>query len=151
MAEIKNPDVLKITRKFSVPCELLYKAWTDPVQLQKWHAPGDMIVKEASADVVVGGQYKIMMASEKGSHTVIGEYKEVVPNKKLMYTWKWQDEECGTKEPNETLVTLDFIAIDENNSELHLMHERFTSEESRIDHNKGWEGCLANLTLKGLV
>ncbi|PCJ61917.1 MAG: ATPase [Planctomycetota bacterium] len=150
MSKTINSNILNIERKFSVSRETLYQAWTKPEYLQKWHAPGDLTVKEASADVRVDGEYKIVMQSDKGTHIVIGSYKEVIPNEKLVYTWQWQDNECSGKEPNETLVTLNFKSVDEKNSTLLLTHERFTSEEAKIDHAKGWEGCLANLELKHL-
>ena len=141
---ISEDTVLTIRRKFPVPVHRLYEAWTNIESLRKWHAPGDYQVAEAQADVRVGGRYRITMKppDKEISHTVVGEYQEVIPLQRLVHTWRW--EEGGDGGARDTLVTLEFKDLGEE-SELILTHQGFAGGEVRDHHGKGWNGCLDNL------
>lgn len=133
---------LVVKRRFKAPVEKLYAAWTDAEQMKRWFAPGDMSVPSAEADVVIGGRYRVQMSESGGEcqfHTTTGVYRDVVPNKRLVFTWQWEGTEL------ETVVTLEFKSLSANETELTLIHEGFDSEDTRDKHAQGWEGCLANL------
>jgi uncharacterized protein YndB with AHSA1/START domain len=118
----------------------VFRAWIDPDVIKKWFAPGSMTVPEATADARVGGKYRIVMKGEDGSPTAVGEYKEVVANERLVFTWRWEGDE---EEP--TLVTVTFKDV-AGGTEVAIKHEKFTSKESRDRHADGWRECLANLS-----
>ena len=80
------------------------------------------------------------MFSKDGEHIVVGEYKEIIPNKKLQFTWAWQVEDTP-----DTLVTLEFQAAGKT-TKLILIHENFLKKEAAEKHNMGWIGCLDHLT-----
>jgi len=109
--------------------------------LKKWMAPSDAFkVPVAEADLRVGGRYHITMNAPDGQvHDVSGVYREVVPNKKLVYTWAWK----STPE-RESVVTIELRAAG-GGTELTLRHEQFLDEEARNHHEQGWNGCLARL------
>jgi uncharacterized protein YndB with AHSA1/START domain len=132
---------LQIRRTYKAPVAAVYAAWTDPEQLKQWMAPSDAFgPTEATADVRVGGRYRIIMHAPDGEvHRVGGVYQEVVPNKKLVYTWAWE----STPE-RESLVTVEFRPADEG-TELVVTHQRFADEQARDKHQEGWVGCLARL------
>lgn len=133
---------LVMTRRFKAPVERVYAAWTDPEQMKRWFAPGDMSVPEASADVRRGGRYRVRMAGgEDGCefHTTGGVYREVIVNERLVFTWQWEGSDL------ETLVTLEFESLSANETQLTLTHEGFDSGDTRDKHGQGWDGCLANL------
>ena len=140
-------EKLLVKRTFKAPVERVYAAWTDAEQMKRWFAPGAMSVPTASADARPGGRYRVQM-SEGGSdcefHTTGGVYREVIPNERLVFTWQWEGSDL------ETLVTLEFKSLSENETELTLRHEGFDSEDTRNKHGQGWDGCLAKLeTLLG--
>ena len=94
----------------------------------------------AEADLKLGGRYHIVMKSPDGEeHDVSGMYREIVPNKKLVYTWAWK----STPE-RESLVTVELRAAG-GGTELTLRHEQFADVEARDKHQHGWTGCLARL------
>lgn len=130
---------LELRRTFAAPVAAVYAAWTDPRQISQWMAPGDDFgPTEASADVRVGGRYRIVMHAAGGEvHAVGGVYREVVPDRRLVYTWAWQ----STPE-RESLVTVEFHASG-SGTELVLTHERLFDIEARDKHRHGWTGCLA--------
>lgn len=76
-----------ITREFAAPKHLVWKAWTTPELVRRWwHANrGAMTVCEI--DLRVGGTWRYAMDvegfGEVGFH---GEYREIVPNERLVST-----------------------------------------------------------------
>ena len=114
---------LDMEQIFNVPAIRLFDAWTKVEMIKTWFAPGNMKVPEASADVQVGGKYRIVMEDESGEqHIVVGEYKELVEGEKIVFSWRWENS------PNTTLVTVNLQAIDDNTTKLHLNHSEFIEE-----------------------
>lgn len=118
----------------------VFQAWIQPDMMRKWFAPGEMTVPHAEADAVVGKGYRIQMRAVDGTvNTTSGIYREIVPGKKLVFTWGWEGPERV-----ETLVTVDFIDKDDG-TEVTVTHERFTNPEQAKMHTEGWIGCLESL------
>lgn len=132
---------LAIKREFNVSVERLFSAWCKPELIQKWFAPGNMTVPEATADVTDGGQYRIVMhdADDESNHIVGGKYHKVVKNETLIFTWQWEGSPIITK------VAVSFKALTDKTSELLLKHTEFADIEARDKHEMGWNGCLQNL------
>jgi len=109
--------------------------------LKRWMAPSDDFkIPVAEAELRVGGRYHIIMNAPDGQvHDVSGVYREIVPNKKLVYTWAWK----STPE-RESVVTIELRAAG-GGTELTLKHEQFADAEARDRHQQGWMGCLARL------
>jgi uncharacterized protein YndB with AHSA1/START domain len=66
-------------------------------------------------------------------------YRQVVPERKLVFTWEWP----GMPE-RESLVTLLLEPFD-GETELTLIHENLPDEEARKSHEQGWSGLLDKL------
>ncbi|MCJ8271243.1 MAG: SRPBCC domain-containing protein [Psychrosphaera sp.] len=131
---------LNIKQEFKTDVSSLFRAWSNIEVLKRWFAPGNMTVAEATAQVKEGGQYRIVMQDDDGSQFIVGgQYKEVVTDQRLVFTWQWENS------PNITLVTILFSALDAGRSALELVHSEFADEEQREKHQQGWYGCLANL------
>ena len=132
---------LSLERTFKAPPDEVWRAWTDPGAMKRWFAPGDEFsVPIAEAEVRVGGRYRIVMKAPDGEqHDVSGVYREVVPNRKLVFTWAWR----STPE-RESLVTV-LLRPAGSGTELTLTHEQFFDEEARDKHQHGWIGCLGRL------
>jgi len=132
---------LSIVRKLDAAPAKVWRAITEPEILKKWMAPSDDFkIPVAEAELRVGGRYHIVMHGPDGEvHDVSGAYREVVANKKLVYTWAWK----STPE-SVSIVTIELRAAG-SGTELTLKHEQFADEASRDHHNQGWTGCLARL------
>ena len=74
---------------------------------------------DAETDLRVGGRYHITMHVPGDQHDVMGVYREIVPNEKLVFTWAWK----STPE-RESLVTVTFKP-DGDGTMLTLLHEQF--------------------------
>src|SRR4029450_1970703 len=71
---------LTLKRRLNAPPEKVYVAGTEPEKIVKWFGPDAGPVKQASADVRVGGRYAVKFHTEDGEeHNVGGIYREVVP------------------------------------------------------------------------
>lgn len=139
-ARLAEKPSLAIKRRLNAPPEKVYAAWTDPEKILKWFGPDSGPVHEAATDVRVGGRYAVSFSTEDGErHDVSGVYREVVPNRKLVFTWAWR-----TMPERESLVTI-LIKPDGTGSILTLIHEQFFDEAARDGHARGWTGCLDKL------
>ena len=73
---------------------------------------------------------------------MFGEYRELVPEKKIVFTWKWDNDEVW--ENRTSVVTVELSDRDAG-TELRLTHEQLPSEESRDRHSDGWNSVLDRL------
>jgi uncharacterized protein YndB with AHSA1/START domain len=132
---------LQLKRTFAAPREKVFHAWAQPETLKKWCAPSDEFsIPIAEADLRVGGKYRIAMQAPDGNlYVAIGEYREILPPQKLVFTWLWEGGDM-----HETLVTLEFHERG-GETELILTHELFPDAEARNRHEQGWMGCMGRL------
>lgn len=131
---------LVIRRTLNASPQRVYEAWTQPSLATEFICPEDITVDEVSLDVRVGGAYHIAMRRPDGEvWTVRGVYQDVQPGKRISMTWKWDEE--NPEDEQETLLTID-LAPHGSGTELTLTQERFTSEESRGNHEHGWNSLL---------
>ncbi len=102
-----------------------------------------MRTRSLTADVRVGGKYRWDLSSPDGENmTAFGEYRELIPAKKIVFTWKWDDDDLW--ENRNSIVTVEF-SDQEDGTELLFKHEQLPSEESRDRHNEGWSSILDRL------
>ena len=131
---------LTLHRVVDAPVEAVYAAWTEPEMLRRWLAPGNATVVRAVAEVAVGGTFLVEMRGADGRRWLTrGLYREVVPHRRLVHTWRWEGSEI------ETLVTVEFEPESAGRTRLTLTHSRFAEDEVRDEHEQGWSGCLAKL------
>jgi uncharacterized protein YndB with AHSA1/START domain len=142
MERVAEKPSLTLSRSYPVAPEKLWRAWTDAQALKKWWGPGPgEPVSAAELDVRVGGRFRIVFGGPDGkAHECAGVYKEVVPNRKLVFTWCWPN----TTPERVSVVTIEFHASADG-TDLLFKHEQFFDEQARDDHRRGWSGLLENL------
>ena len=129
---------LVIRRVFDAPRELVWKAWT--VDMAKWSAPRGFTMPVSEGDVRPGGKWRAMMKTPDGKELWLGgEYHEVVPPERLVFTHEW-DSEKG-KPGAESLVTV-LLAEVGGKTEMTFKQTGFTTAESRNGHAEGWTECF---------
>jgi uncharacterized protein YndB with AHSA1/START domain len=134
---------LTIKRVIKAPRDRVYAAWTDPAQLRQWFGPDNVRTRELVADIRVGGKYRWdIISPEEEQMAVSGEYLELVPGKKVVFTWQWEDDENW--ENQVSVVTVELSDRGEN-TELTLTHEKLPNEQSRDNHNEGWTKVINRL------
>jgi len=134
---------LQIKRFIKATPDRVYAAWIDPAQLKEWWGPEGVRTRSLVADVRVGGRYRWDLTSSQGEEmSAFGEYRELIPGKKIVFTWKWDDDENWTT--HNSIVTVELFDRD-GGTELLFKHEQLPSEESRDRHNEGWNSILDRL------
>jgi uncharacterized protein YndB with AHSA1/START domain len=84
---LPTDDQILITREFDAPKHLVYKAWTTPELVKRWWSAGCGEVTLAEIDLRVGGKWRyVMIASEGFQVGFHGEYREIVPDERLVST-----------------------------------------------------------------
>lgn len=132
---------LVLKRRLKADPEKVYEAWTRPEQMTRWWGvtenPRPPV---AEADLRIGGRFRVQFWGRGNEHhSVSGTYREVVPNRKLSFSWAWQ----STPE-RQSLVTIDLAPVTDGTM-LTLTHEQFFSEKARDDHGVGWSMALDRL------
>jgi uncharacterized protein YndB with AHSA1/START domain len=142
MAETEKLS-LEIKRFIRAPRDRVYAAWTVPAQLTKWFGPENVKTRNLIADAWVGGQFRWDLTDPDGKElTISGEYREVLPGKKVAFTWQLQDDEDWKN--HNSIVTVEFFDR-EGGTEIRLTHEKLPNEASRDDHTQGWNSVLYKL------
>src|SRR6266566_6078513 len=102
---------IQVTRDFAAPKHLVYKAWTTPELIKRWwHAKrGEATIAEV--DLRVGGKWRWVMVTNNGLEVAFhGEYREVVPNERLVYTEVFEGVPGGDEYP--AVVTITFTGVE---------------------------------------
>jgi uncharacterized protein YndB with AHSA1/START domain len=134
---------LEIKRLIKAPRDRVYAAWTDPAQLKQWFGPESVQTRELIAEARVGGEFHWELTNAEGERmTCRGEYRELQPDKKIVFTWQWEDDETWKNHVSIVTVELDDRA---GGTELRLTHEQLPNEESRDGHTRGWNSALDKL------
>ena len=135
---------LRLTRRFAAARERVFDAWTTPEALKRWWCPPGWRPERIEVDLRIGGAYSIAMSRVGGGGTVTvrGQFVEVRPPERLVYTWRW---EGVFAQMPETLVTVELRGevrgergTAEDETVLTLRHENFADFAIRQQHRSGW-------------
>ena len=141
-AKLAEKPSLNLQRQYPVAPEKVWRAWTEPQALKQWWGPGGPeAVSLVQLDVRVGGRFRIVFGGARGDeHEVQGIYKEVVPNRRLAFTWTWP----RTTPERESLVTITFNAVGAG-TELDFVHAQHFDDKVRDGHLQGWSEAFVKL------
>jgi uncharacterized protein YndB with AHSA1/START domain len=142
---MSNEPVI-ITQRFAASKADLFKAWTDESALKAWWQPAGKKLSSVENSLEDGGKvtYTFEPDGKDDTRLVIeGEYQEVQPEEKLVYTWNWILDETALENGN-YLLTVEFNEIDEE-AELTIHQESESEVEGVHPHKEGWEDALKSL------
>jgi uncharacterized protein YndB with AHSA1/START domain len=98
-----------ITREFDAPRDLVYRAYTTPELVKRWwHAKrGEATIAEI--DLRPGGRWRYVMVTDDGIEVGFhGEYREIVPNERIVSTEVFEGAPEGEYPEQATLNTTTF-------------------------------------------
>jgi len=99
-----SKDAIVIERTFEAPVDFIWRMWTQPELFKSWYGPQGMSVPVAEMDVRVGGKRLFCMERQTPNGGMkmwlTGEYIEIVPNKRLVYTESMADEQGNVLSPS---------------------------------------------------
>jgi uncharacterized protein YndB with AHSA1/START domain len=114
--------------------ELVYRFLTEPGLMRRWMGV------EIELEPRAGGIYRV---SPDGLQVARGEYVEVVPNRKVAFTWGYESEIMGIP-AGSTLVEITLEARTPGTL-VRLVHHHLPSDEAKDAHDEGWRHYLARL------
>jgi uncharacterized protein YndB with AHSA1/START domain len=116
---LPTDEQILIEREFNAPRHLVYRAYTTPELVKQWwHAKrGEVTLVEI--DLRVGGKWRYVMTAcggtEVGFH---GEYREIVPNERIVSTELYEGAPEGVSDEDAT--TLNTATFTETNGRTRL-------------------------------
>jgi uncharacterized protein YndB with AHSA1/START domain len=132
---------VQIRRRVQAGAEQIFDLWTKPDLMVRWMSPFPGTVDcKASCDLRPGGAFSLAMVSADARRDVSGTYVEIDRPRKLVFTW------TGPLTNNvNTLVTVEFIARGDDETDLVLTHERLPTSAIHDGHTRGWGHILDHL------
>ncbi|MBL8548446.1 MAG: SRPBCC family protein [Hyphomonadaceae bacterium] len=133
---------LVLTRVYDAPPEKLFQAWTDPELMKQWFVPRPWTIARVESDIRPGGASIVVMRDPDGKeYPNPGQYLEVVPNRKLVFTDAYLGDWKHSEKPFMTVVlTFEPIAGGKTNYTAYVSH--WTKEDcethEQMGFHQGW-------------
>lgn len=148
-----SKDAIVIERFFDVPVDVIWQMWTQPEHFKNWYGPQGFTVPVAEMDVRIGGKHLFCMESPDGSRKMwsTGEYTEIVPNVRLVYTDSMADENGNVLLPSAFGMADDYPVTTEVTVLLEDLHGRtkMVVTHAGVPANggadEGWEQSFAKM------
>jgi uncharacterized protein YndB with AHSA1/START domain len=84
---LPTDEQILITREFDAPRDLVYEAWTTPEHVRRWWTAKRGEVTICEIDLREGGEWRYVMVTPDGMEVGFhGEYREIVPNERIVST-----------------------------------------------------------------
>jgi uncharacterized protein YndB with AHSA1/START domain len=116
---LPTDEQIRITRDFDAPRHLVYKAWTTPELVKRWWNAKRGEVTVAEIDLRVGGKWRYAMVTPDGFEVAFhGEYREIVPNERLVTTEIYEGLPEGVSEKD--AATLNTATFEEEDGRTRL-------------------------------
>ena len=95
-----------ITREFDAPKDLVYRAWTTPELVKRWWSGQRGKTTLVEIDLRVGGKWRYLMVADGGFEVGFhGEYREIVPNERIVNTEVYEGAPEGGESVNAQTLT----------------------------------------------
>jgi uncharacterized protein YndB with AHSA1/START domain len=136
--------VVGLVATFRAPRDEVFETWTNPDLIRKWFfAEAGFRTDAVEVEVAPLGRHRIVITPSDGGDatTIRGNFIEVTPGRRLVYTW------TGTcaEEQYWTLVSVAFEDAADGSSRIELTHGVFRTDADRAMHEHGWLTCVAAL------
>jgi uncharacterized protein YndB with AHSA1/START domain len=108
--EVTTPSAqeIRMVRMFDAPARLVFEAMTTPEHVKRWWGRlGDgYSVPVCEIDLRVGGAWRFVNRHPKGEAAFYGEYREITPPHRLVFTEIFEPEPDGV-----SVVTTEFTEV----------------------------------------
>lgn len=136
-----QPIVLRVSRRFEFPPEMVFDAWLDPGMARRFlFATPDGEMRQVDIDPRVGGRFTIVERRPEGEAAHYGEYLEIERPYRLAFSFSTEPDATGDR------ISIGIVPAGEAGCELTLVHElspAWAGYETQT--RKGWADILATL------
>ena len=127
--------VLELQFVVDAPRERIFRTLTEPAELARWWGPRGYTTPEIDLDLRVGGGYRLTMQPPDGDRFhLAGEFLEIEPPSRLVYTFRWEEPDPDDRE---TVATLSLDDLGDA-TEVSLSQGEFATEARLELHRSGW-------------
>lgn len=139
MSEAGKYELL-IERKFSAPAALVFRLWQSRDHMLRWWGPEEFTAIELDWELAPDRPWHGAMTSKQyGLSRFGGVIREVEADKRIVFTFRWDDEDSEFN--RETLVTVTFA--ESNGHTVQTFHQApFSSEAICDSHAGGWNSLF---------
>ena len=128
-----------VTREFDAPKHLVYKAWTTPELIKRWWSGDRGEVTLAEVDLRVGGTWRYVLVANEGFEVAFhGEYREIVPNERVVTTEVYE----GAPETDGDVVCTYTFSEEAGRTTLTLLVDHPSKEIRDLVIDSGMEGGM---------
>jgi uncharacterized protein YndB with AHSA1/START domain len=128
---LPTDEQILITREFEAPKQLVYKAWTTPELVKRWWHANRGKATVAEIDLQVGGKWRYVMVTDDGVEVGFhGEYREIVPNERIVSSEVYEGLPEGVSEEDAATVNTATFTETDGRTTLTILIEA-TSKVSR--------------------
>ena len=143
-AHVADNEMCVVRRVVHVPPAAVFRVWTEPRFARQWSWGRQHDTVSVEIDCRVGGLWRQTIRNRELDEvwTFDGEFREVVPARRLVHTFHWRSDkgvDHGT-----SLVAIDFLAHAEG-TEIVITHTQLRDVEVRDGTERGWERVLADV------
>jgi uncharacterized protein YndB with AHSA1/START domain len=135
---VEQRDVVEREVRIAARPETVFPFFTDPDKMTQWKG------RDAELDPRPGGVYRVEINDQA---IVRGEYVEVDPPYRVVFTWGWEGQDSGAGEhavpPGSSRVEIT-LEQDGEGTLVRLRHLDLP-EQSREIHGQGWDHYLGRL------
>jgi uncharacterized protein YndB with AHSA1/START domain len=133
---------LHLERVLPAPRPLVFRMHADPELLARWWGPKGFSAPSIELDLRVGGRYRIEMQPPEGDRFFLtGEFLEIDSDRRLVYTFRWEDPDPDDRE---NVVTFSLRDVGESTA-LTVDQRSFATEGRWALHQQGWTDALDRL------
>jgi len=134
---------LRLVRTIKAPAERVYQCFLDPDAYAKWIPPHGFTGKVHHMEPKVGGTYRMSFATidRKWTHAFGGKYLELVPNRRIVHTDRFEDESMGK---GTMTVTIDLKPV-KDGTEVTIVQSGIPKGPAGEGAPYGWSQSLDNL------
>jgi uncharacterized protein YndB with AHSA1/START domain len=124
--------VLEIVRTFAAPRALVFRMWSEPEHIVRWHGPEGFWLTHCEQDFRIGGAWRRCMSNGPGhEHWISGVFREIREPERLSFTY------INDYDGHEMLVEMDFLDRG-HETEMHFRQSQFANVAERDGHGWGW-------------
>ncbi|AZZ35457.1 hypothetical protein CIK05_01125 [Bdellovibrio sp. qaytius] len=153
---VEKYPLVELNRKFDVPVERVFNAWTNEGLIKQWWGPETYSCPEAKIDLRVGGQINLAMKGPDGKVMYSGGgIEELVPNEKLVMGDQFTDKNGkpisaaeygmpGDWPEGGGRITIEFVSLGANQSQINITHQGIP-KTMHDDCVQGWTSSIDKL------
>lgn len=136
MEAMANVTALERELAIDASPETVWEFLVDPEKATRWMGT------RASFELRPGGLYRVEVIP---GNTAVGEFVELDPPRRLVFTWGWEPGGNGTEPPGSTTIEIELVPNGEGTT-LRFRHELPTAEAAE-SHAVGWDHYFERLVL----